>query len=140
MSTCIGVEVFWKSQLVAIRFLYRNYNSSIANLYHGYPDSNDSSLLNDTFLLSDDERINKVTLYVGIGTAENIYKVIDTPIRHVLGIQFYTTIGRLSPLYGAKEGEEFNEFYKGFILGYATGRSGVIIDMLQFVWYKQGKT
>ena len=155
-STCTGIEVFWRSEprhhlvwnenyhtLIGIRFLYRNSNSSVGTVYHGYygyPQDAKPSLSNDTFLLSDDEQISKVTLYARqingnlIGLSNNKYYLC------VVGIQFYTTIGRTSLLYGRKDGEIFSESYEGFVFGYATGRSGGFIDMLQFVWYKDGKS
>lgn len=118
--------------------MYRNFKPSVGTIYHGYygyPQDAKPSLSNDTFLLSDNEQINKVTLYVGSINGDLI-GLWNKSYRCVVGIQFYTTIGRTSLLYGRKDGEKFGESYEDFVFGYATGTSGGFIDMLQFVWYK----
>jgi hypothetical protein len=34
------------------------------------------------------------------------------------------------------EGETFTERFDGYTLGYVTGQSGLLIDQVQFFWYK----
>jgi hypothetical protein len=145
MKPCIGVEVFWRSHLFAIRFIYEPDNSSIPKIYHGHHGNLNNvnpPLSNETFLLSNEERINKVTLYAGTGggTGNRVWVTGNPTIRYIMGIQFHTTTGRTSPLYGTEGEEKFTESYEGFTLGYAKGRSGLLIDMLQFVWYNQGES
>ncbi|CAF1180626.1 unnamed protein product [Adineta ricciae] len=87
------------------------------------------------FTLNEGEAFLKVQVYF------NHRKVImgDKSTRDVLiltGIQFATTMGRLSPFFGKHSGHEFSENSTGFILSYVTGRSGILIDQLQFVWYR----
>jgi hypothetical protein len=81
------------------------------------------------------ERIDKITWYVGTRSLRRGGNLT----RFVSGIQFHTTAGRISQLYGSNKGDMYTESYEGFTLGYAKGRSGLLVDMLQFVWYNQGK-
>ncbi len=140
MASCIGVELFWNSELLfAIRFIYQQENSSIPEIYrggHGKPSEviDKYSLRNEKFIMNGSERINKITWYKGT----NIWRYGDGDlIEAVLGIQFHTTGGRISGLYGISKGAMYDESYEGYILGYATGRSGILVGMLQFVWYHQ---
>lgn len=82
------------------------------------------------------EEINKVTFYTG--TRGWSYK--NKLIRFVLGIQFETTNGRISPLYGSNDGDEHSESFVGYTFGYAKGSSGTLIDQLQIVWIKEGES
>jgi hypothetical protein len=135
---CIGAELFWQPDyLAAIRFIYQQDQIVVSKVHGGYGDPYKlvSSLLNETFIMDDGERINKVTRYQG--TSNFVYPD-GSRIEHVLGIQFHTTAGRTSRLYGSNIGERYNESHTGYTLGFAKGRSGFLIDMLQFAWYKQG--
>lgn len=137
-----SIEFYSRSQLVAIRFVYENENSSVSSECHGsdrYPNHDYTPIRNQTFSLLDDEQITKVFLYSGKGNGTHQFKVINTPIVHIMGIQFLTNKDRLTDLFGTDDGTKSNESYEGFSIGYATGRSGDIIDMLQFVWYRQSK-
>jgi hypothetical protein len=143
MKPCIGVEVFWKSHLFALRFIYEQNEHSISKIYHGHYKNEgipNPPLFNETFLLSNEERINKVTLYAGTGTGPYLWKAGGKLVHYILGIQFHTTTGRTSAFYGSKKGEKFTESYDGFTLGYVKGKSGLLVDMLQFIWYNQGKS
>jgi hypothetical protein len=91
--------------------------------------------MNETFMMQAGERINKVTCYV----AEHHQSYLGKQVRYVRGIQFYTTAGRTSDVYGASEGNAETEFHDGFTLGYVTGRSGSLIDQLQFTWIRRGE-
>ena len=86
-------------------------------------------------MLRDGEKINKVTFYTGTRTRSYKNKLI----RFVLGIQFETTTGRVSPLYGSNDGDEQSEAFVGYTFGYAKGTSGTLIDQLQIVWIKEGE-
>jgi hypothetical protein len=143
MTSCIGVEVIWnRDTLFVIRFIYEEEdNMSIGKVYHG-GDSGLSnlihtySLLNETFMMNNTwERIDQVTWYVGTTG----WVTGDKFVRFVLGIQFRTNARRTSPLYGSSEGDMYTESYEGFTLGYAMGKSGLLVDSLEFVWYNQGK-
>jgi len=141
MASCIGVELFWNSELLfAIRFIYQQENSSIPEIYRGgdgKPSKNiqEYSLHNEKFIMNGSERIDKITWYKGTNIWR--YNRDGDLIEFVLGIQFHTTFGRTSVLYGISKGAMYEESYEGYILGYATGRSGLLVDMLQFVWYHQ---
>jgi hypothetical protein len=139
MTSCIGVELFWSSYLLlAVRFIYTEDHLSVPKVYHGVngePSKFSSTLLNEIFLMSAVERIDKITWYVGTRSL----RLSGNIPRFVSGIQFHTTAGRTSQLYGSNKGDMYTESYEGFTLGYAKGRSGLLVDMLQFVWYNQGK-
>jgi hypothetical protein len=139
MTSCIGVELFWSSYLLlAVRFIYKEDNLSVPKVYHGVhgePTKFSSTLLNEIFVMNAVERIDKIALYVGTRSLRGGGNLT----RFVSGIQFHTTAGRTSQLYGSSKGDMYTESYKGFTLGYAKGRSGLLVDMLQFVWYNQGK-
>ena len=135
MTPCIGVDVFWyPDYLFALRFIYRGENSSSSKGYHGDPTSRDPPLSNKTFMMNVGERINKVTWYVGT----HLWQYAGNLFPFVLGIQFFTSRGRTSQLFGSIEGEKYSESYEGFTLGYAKGRSVTLIDQLQIVWINQG--
>ena len=133
MTPCIGVELYWCSDdLVAARFIYPTAVSSASKVYHGIPYTHNPALTHETFLMQGRERINKVTWYVG----EHRLVVGNKRAQYVRGIQFYTTAGRISKLYGASEGDAYTESFDGFILGPVAGKSGAVIDQLQFTWIK----
>jgi hypothetical protein len=135
---CTGAKLFWElDNLIAIQFIYHQDDDIASEIYggHGNPYMFNLSLFNETFMMHNGERINKVTCYVG--THKWLY--LKTLIRYVLGIEFHTTAGRSSRLYGSNKGEAYTESYEGYTLGYAKGDSGFLVDMLQFVWYKQDK-
>jgi hypothetical protein len=137
-SYCIGAKLFWQPDyLFAIQFIYQQNGSVASEIYGGDGGLyiHDSSLLNETFMIHNEDRIDKVSLYVGRHTW--LYR--NTFVQYVVGIQFYTTAGQTSRLYGSYKGELHTESYEGYTLGYAQGRSGLLVDTLQFVWYKQGK-
>lgn len=145
LTYCVGIEVFWRPFLAAIRFIYDWDDICYQKIYHGNGDDpieRDPSVSSEKFFLSKDERINKVTLYVGTGETEDLYVFTfgGKTIRYVMGIQFHTTSGRTTRLYGVKGDEEFTDSYEGFTLGYVKGRSGLVIDSFQFVWYSEGKS
>ncbi|CAF1109626.1 unnamed protein product [Adineta ricciae] len=58
----------------------------------------------------------------------------------ITGLEFISNKGRISPLYSGELGEEFNEQYDGYTLGYVTGRSAQYIEQLQFIWYREKET
>lgn len=135
-TPCIGVHLFWNPQyLVALRFIYQQYNPYAPIIYHGDLNKDKSSLLDETFMMEDEERINKIILSVG----KNQWYEKSHIIHHVLGIKFYTTAGRVSRHYGSENRNRFTESFEGYILGYAKGKSGSLIDMLQFVWYNNSE-
>jgi hypothetical protein len=134
---CTGVKFFYQPDyLFAGEFIYRKNDSITLRIRGGHRDPTryESSILSETFMMEHEERINKVTWYAGthFWVGAN-----STPIPYVLGIQFYTTTGRTSGLYGSNKGEPYTEMYEGFTLGYPKDKCGFLVDMLQFVWYSQ---
>ena len=132
----MGARLFCESgYLVAIQFIYQQDRPVFSEIYggHGDPSRYFPSLLNETFLTNNEERINKVTWY--IGTSKWLGKN-NVSIQYVLGIQFHTTAERRNHLYGSDKGKAYTESYAGHTVGYAKGKSGFLVDMLQFIWYK----
>ena len=135
-TPCIGVELFWyRDYLFAARFIYAANSSAVSKIYHGDPFARDPPLTNETFMMQPGERINKVTWYAG----EHGWTYRDKLIRFVRGIQFFTSAGRRSKLYGTSAGDVYTESFDGFTLGPVTGKSATLIDQLQFTWIKRGE-
>ena len=131
MTSCLGVDVLWyPDYLFNARFIYRERNSSISTVYHEKSDTSSGPLTHESFMMQDGEKINRVTWYAGT----HRWSVDHALIRFVIGIQFHTTAGRTSRLYGSSDGDEHTESYDGFILGHAAGRSGPVIHQLQLTW------
>jgi hypothetical protein len=103
-------------------------------VHHGQPMHRNPPLSNEKFRMNNGERINKVTWYVG----KHLWQVGNELIPFVLGIQFHTTSGRKSQLYGSSQGEEYTESHRGFTRGYARGISATVLDELQIVWKNHG--
>ena len=133
---CISVKLDWVDKyLVSIQFFYSNNRSS--TVYHS-PSSNEIdglSRFSNSFTLTSNEEINKVVFY-------------ERPLRMymkgaIVGIQFRTTEGRKSDLFGSGDGKFVSESFAGYTLGYAKGQqhNSRGIEMLQLVWYKpSGRT
>ncbi|CAF0802472.1 unnamed protein product [Adineta ricciae] len=117
-----------------IRFSYsslQNENHTIVSPLHGF---NDFSKQSQIFMLTKDERIIAVHVYVNKHT-----EVVNDPsndLNIITGLQFFTTSGRSSPIFGEAFGERFVEEFNGAALGYATGKYGPSLNQLQFVWYQ----
>ena len=136
-QACIGVELFWYDEyLFALRFIYKGQDRSASPIFHGDSSERDPPLKTGKFMLSAGEKINKVTWYAGT----HDWKYNNKLIRFVLGIQFETTNGRISPLYGSNGGDEHSESFKGYTFGYAKGTSVTLIDQLQIVWIKESES
>lgn len=119
---CIGIELQWtNTSLVSIRFLYSNDRSSNISTNK----SNDKSIVSSTFMLTSNEEINKINLY-------EMYSSI-------VGIQFGTTNGRKSDVFGSNDGHFLTESFEYYTFSYAKGIQQIDrgIEMLQFVWIKQ---
>jgi hypothetical protein len=81
---CTGVKFFYQPDyLYASEFIYRKNDSTTLRIRgeHRDPTRYESSILNETFMMEHEERINKVTWY-----AETHFRVDDnsTPIPYVL--------------------------------------------------------
>ncbi|CAF4001328.1 unnamed protein product [Adineta steineri] len=136
MTPCLGVEVFWyPDYLFAIRFIYGDENPSIPKIYHGDPSERTPRLLSEKYLMENGERINKITWYAGTRNWQSDGKFI----RFITGIQFFTTAGRVSPLYGTNKDDAHTESFDYYTLAFAKGGSIMLIDELQFAWKNQGK-
>lgn len=143
LTICVGVEAFWKNYLVTIRFIYDKNDKSYPKIYHGNEDNtpcDDDGFSSNKFMLLDDEYFESVIIHVGQGEDTGGYiTVCDEYISFVTGIEFRTTKGRRTCLYGLKDRYEYKESFDGYVLGYVTGRSGLVIDELGFVWYNQSE-
>ena len=94
-----------------------------------------------TYHLEHDEKISEVRVKSSdmtfITPAKNLFTT-----RIVKGLQFITTKGRHIPSDVIVEHDDDvveSESFPGYTLGYATGRTGLMIDQLQFFWYRTGK-
>jgi hypothetical protein len=76
------------------------------------------------------EEIQKVILYKAARQNDSISRIV--------GMQFRTTKGRRSILFGSDDGKWAAESFAGYTFGYAKGRRQDYqwINMLQFVWFK----
>lgn len=118
--------------------MYQQDQTNILNSSHGFyndPEGLTDEYFNSTFFLAQNEQIIKVTLYVGNGTGEDIGR--NSTYRYVMGIQFHTNQQQTTIVYGSTTDEQCNQTATNQTLAYATGRSGGLIDMLQFVWFDQ---
>ena len=92
--------------------------------------------------LEHDEKISEVRVKSSDITFTTSAKNLFTT-RIVKGLQFITTKGRQIPsdviVAGDDDDGVESESYPGYTLGYATGRAGLMIDQLQFFWYRTGK-
>jgi hypothetical protein len=121
---CIGVDLQWSNiSIISIQFLYSN-NRRSSNRSFLIP-----SRFSNTFMLTSNEEINKINLY------QNSYEMKS----NIVGIQFRTTMGRKSAVFGSTDGHFLTESFEHYTFGYAKGRqqNGKGIEMLQFVWIKQ---
>lgn len=123
---CIGVELQWTSNsLISVRFLYSNNHSSSLSIVQGQALPVLPPRFFSTFMLISNEEINKINLHQ---TNSNI-----------IGIQFQTTTGRKSNVFGSKDGYYLIESFEDYTFGYAKGRQqdNKGVDILQFIWIKQ---
>lgn len=92
-----------------------------------------------TYHLDDDERVEEVKMVFSnkgywINGKDNFTTLI------VNGFQFKTTTSRIIPADIPLVGSDIKvERFPGHILGYVTGKTGVYIDQLQFMWYQTRK-
>jgi hypothetical protein len=130
IDRCIGVELQWtRISLISIRFIYSNNRSSSLSTAQS---KNLSDVLSprfsSTFILTSNEEINKINLYSTNFT--------------IIGIQFRTTHGRKSSVFGSNDGHFLTESFENYTFSYAKGRqqNPKGIEMLQFIWIKQIST
>jgi hypothetical protein len=137
---CIGVKLDWVNKyLVSIQFFYSNNRSSA--VYHAQSNYQIDRLprFSNNFTLDPNEEINKVVFY------ERPYRIYtngslsDFQMKDVIvGIQFRTTKGRKSDLFGSDDGKFTSESFAGYTFRCAKGRQygSKGIEMLQLVWFK----
>ena len=115
---CIGIRFEWTNiSLTSVRFLYSNNQSSHLVIP-------EERLFSNTFMLKSNERINKINLYTNNNT--------------IVGIQFCTTDGRKSSVFGSTDGHFLTESFENYTFSYATGKQhNNQIVMLQFHWMKR---
>jgi hypothetical protein len=90
--------------------------------------------IEERFLFEKDEKISKIQLKIA-----SISLLVDgikkcAPL--IRAIRFFTTKGRSTPSIDHADGESFTEQFDGYTLGYMTGRAGLLIDQVQFHWYR----
>ena len=123
---CTGAVLHWSDDvLVFVRFLYSgnsngtDYGSAARHKY-------------EKFQLRSNEQISTINLFIG----EHQWAEDQTNLT-IVGIQFLTTFGNKTQVYGSSVGRMVTEPNRnGYTFGYATGRASALVDRLQFVWYK----
>ncbi|CAF1145310.1 unnamed protein product [Adineta steineri] len=128
---CVGVELYWSdTYLTSIRFFYSNGRSSIVHHPSNDNQLNRLSHFSNNFTLGSNEEINRVIFY----KRANPTQTNDV----IVGIQFRTTKGRKSDLFGSNNGRFTIESFAGYNFLCAKGRyyNNKRIGMLQFVWLK----
>ena len=118
---CIGIEIqSTNSTLLSIRFLYSNDRPSNVS-------SNGYGKLS-SFMLDEDEKIEKINLYQNITEGDH----------RIVGIQFQTNKGRKSGIFGSDDGHFLSESFEFFTFAYAKGIQlyEYGIQILRFVWIK----
>jgi hypothetical protein len=127
VNRCTSIKLYWYTAgLSMIQFVY---STNLSSSNHGYSGGE----TNATFYLQSNEEINQINVFTGA------FSLIPTFCNStcVIGIQFSTTLGQTTKVYGTSDGQMNTEpSQQGYTLGYVRGRSGALIDMLQFVWYK----
>lgn len=88
----------------------------------------------EIFFLNSNERVSKVQLKLQI--VELIVNGVKKSVKTVRGVRLFTTSGRASRFFYDDEGEITAEQFDGYTVGYARGRSGMMIDQIQFFWYR----
>jgi hypothetical protein len=88
------------------------------------------------FELNPNEEINNITVHVGDRQIPNEFMNGGKTLL-VVGIQFHTTSGRTSRVYGGSGEAKIEPDLPGYVLGYVKGMCAGYIDSLQFVWYKR---
>ncbi|CAF2853811.1 unnamed protein product [Rotaria sp. Silwood2] len=128
---CIGIELKWSiNTLFSIQFLYSNdQSSSLRTTTQSKELSSLSSPLLSIFTLNPNEKINKINLYHNISRKKF----------NIVGIQFYTTNGRKTNVFGSNDGHFITESFEHYTFGYAKGRQEKEkgIEIIQFIWFKQ---
>jgi hypothetical protein len=93
----------------------------------------------NNFTLDSNEEINKVIFYERPHRMYTNSSLSDFQMKDVIvGIQFRTTKGRKSDLFGSEDGKFTSECFAGYTFRCAKGRqySNKGIEMLQLVWIK----
>lgn len=120
---CIGVELRWTStSLTSIRFLYSNNRSFSVYFAQNNNIPSISAQFSGSFMLISNEEINKINFY------QNLSEINFT----IVGIQFQTTNGRKSDVFGSNDGHFLTESFEFYTFGYAKAT-----EMLQFIWIKK---
>ena len=88
----------------------------------------------EEFLLGKNESIFRV--HVKVENVTLYFDGVPKLVPLIRGIRFFTTTGRSSPAIQAERGKIFTEELDGYTLGYARGRKALLIDQLQFTWYR----
>jgi hypothetical protein len=135
---CTGAELHWTPEtfLHSVAFIYTNNHTLLhRGRMRGTVQSTRSNIA--TFRVGKNEYINKVVLYKGHRIIDNTWKP-EGKTELIVGIQFGTTKGNISPLYGTNESsvpilESPPQHYLAHAEGYTVG----YVDRLAFIWYKK---
>ncbi|UJR18267.1 hypothetical protein I4U23_005170 [Adineta vaga] len=134
---CIAVEVYWiNNYLSFIQFFYSNNRSSLVQRPSKDNQLNRVSYSFNRFNLNMNEEINKVIFY------EHTHRLsMNNTFQKkyvVVGIQFRTTKGRKSDLFGTDDGNFTVESFVGYKFRYAKGQqlNDKRIEIFQLVWFK----
>jgi len=134
-----SISFVWSDWLNSMECIYSSSNplnkeSPKSGVVRGSVGIYSKEYRNDTFNVTEknpNERINRVYVFIN---AEKDDSKVSTPC--IIGIQFYTTYNRTSPVYGSQQGRLYVEEYQGFGLGYVRSGAHMYIERLQFIWYK----
>ena len=140
---CIGVEVYWVDKyLASIRFFYSNgrYSADRPRSHDQLVGLNRSS---NKFTLYPTEEINKVVFYEHAHRTDTNDSSSTFQMKGVMvGVEFRTTTGRKSDLFGSDDGSYTAESFLGYTFRCAKGRRHDVerIETLQLVWFKLGSS
>ena len=138
-----SISIISSDRINSIEFVYSSTNplstksskSDVLRRSVGiYNNNNNSNYRSETFNVIENnshERIDRVNIFISVG--KDYPEVSD---RYIVGIQFHTTLNRMSPFYGTQQGQSYIEEYPGLVLAYVRGEAHMHIKRLQFIWYK----
>ncbi len=115
-----------------MNYIIFHYSNNKKSIQHGETPRGNSA--DYRFELNFEEHIDGVTIYTGTRLILNWYSPNGTFI--VIGLRFHTNQGR-QQLFGSDDGQQINEFFPDYRLGYARGRAQGYVDAIQFIWYRE---
>ncbi|CAF1658942.1 unnamed protein product [Adineta ricciae] len=117
------------------QFCYSSLNDDCQMLIQaGLQGTTERSNTIEQFIINEDERINKVQVVVNC--VELLVNGARKLVPLVRGIRLFTKNGHTSQSIDHLERDLYTEEFEGYFVGYVTGRSGLLIDQLQFHWFR----